>query len=697
MSKIFQILIFFYLLEVAVPQVSILFEISNNVEPLKIINTKNPKIINHPALDSLLQNFGSYILEPWLKSANHNDVWNNISLNRIYRLKLKDLSRNNIKIVKSSLNNIPIIKSIQIEPNVKLFHSPSDTYYQQGQQCGLTFIESEKAWDIWFNNDEIPSNKNVLLASVDSGVDYTHPDLEHNIWINPGEIPSHLFPYIDKDEDQFISTEEIYDFITDSNQDGLINLKDVVHENSILLNDTDDDGNGFTDDLIGWDSSGFVSETSNVAKPDNNPFPDATGGNWSHGTHVAGILGATSDNNIGIASVAFDVKIIPVKGARLNEDNNDFTLTDTYDGMLYAAKAGYYADTFTIINCSWGSVIDNINTQNSFQSAVINVIHNIYGSIIVAAAGNGEMDENGEWTGDETYSPFFPASFDNVISVSPIDCNGNWNNWATYHPSIDIAAPGENIISTVNNGGYESWSGSSMASPMVASAFGLLKIFYPFKSNVELSEILLNSVDNTLYSSQINENYENCNGNTGNNCLGKGYLNIFNTLPEDMIFYGCNDSNACNYSLSENQNCVNNVESCINDGSCLYNDCDGVCGGTGKEDICGQCNGNGPDFECIDGSIKCLATGCEYIKPSSNYPNPFSDETSIKIFLNENDFGTLEIFNILGKEIDIKYWSGKSGEVIITWNSKHFPVGIYLYKLSYNSGLSVFGKITKSN
>ena len=697
MSKILKILILLILFNNVIPQTSILFEISNNAEPLEISYNNYPQIINHPQLDSLLKISGNFIIEPWLKSANHTDVWNNIYLDRIYRVTFNNLSRNNIEVLKSTLKKIPLIKSIQIDPTVKLFYTPSDTYFEQNQQCGLTFIESDKAWDIWFNNDAIPSSNTVLLASVDSGVDYTHPDLEHNIWINSGEIPNHLLRYIDTDGNQFISTEEIFEFSTDFNQDGVINLKDVIDENSILLNNTDDDGNGFIDDIIGWDASGFVSEASGNANPDNDPFPDASGSSWSHGTHVAGILGATSDNNIGIASVAFDAKIIPVKGARYNEDENSFTLSDTYDGMLYAAKAGYYADTFTIINCSWGSMIENINTQNSFQNAVINVIHDNYGAIIVAAAGNGEMDEEGEWTGDEIYSQFFPASFDNVISVSPIDCNGIWNNWATYHPTIDIAAPGEHIVSTVINGGYESWSGSSMASPMVASSLGLLKIFYPLKSNEELSELLLESVDNTLYSPHLNENYENCNGNTGNNCLGEGYLNIFNTLPEDMIFYGCTDSNACNFNLIENQNCTNNFGDCIDDGSCLYNDCDGICGGTAQEDICGNCNGNGPEFECIDGSFKCLPTGCQWIKPSANYPNPFSDETSIKIFLNNNDFGTLEIFNILGVKIDSQSWSGETGEVIITWDSKNFPEGIYLYKLSFNSGLSVYGKMTKLN
>jgi hypothetical protein len=165
---------------------------------------------------------------------------------------------------------------------------------------------------------------------------------------------------------------------------------------------------------------------------------------------------------------------------------------------------------------------------------------------------------------------------------------------------------------------------------------------------------------------------------------------------------GCTDSIACNYDLNatigDNSCTFPESENVDCSGNCIVEvDCAGECGGLAEIDECGVCGGIGPEFKCIDGSIKCLATGCEYIKPSSNYPNPFSDETSIKILLNENDFGTLEIFNILGEKIDIEYWSGESGEVIITWNSHHIPVGIYLYKLSYNSGLSVYGKMTKSN
>ena len=91
--------------------------------------------------------------------------------------------------------------------------------------------------------------------------------------------------------------------------------------------------------------------------PDNNPTPKlgvSTGGTWAHGTHVAGLLNATTDNNLGISSVAFNCRIMSVKTS-VEEDNPEVLITDGYDGILYAAKAGYYAGSPTIINCSWGS------------------------------------------------------------------------------------------------------------------------------------------------------------------------------------------------------------------------------------------------------------------------------------------------------------------------------------------------------
>ena len=101
-----------------------------------------------------------------------------------------------------------------------------------------------------------------------------------------------------------------------------INLKDAVAIGSPLLDGIDTEQNEFIDDIIGWDASGSTSIDAVTSIPDNNPFPDHTSSDWSHGTHVAGILGATTNNSHGIASVAFDVKIMPIKGARLNDEDN---------------------------------------------------------------------------------------------------------------------------------------------------------------------------------------------------------------------------------------------------------------------------------------------------------------------------------------------------------------------------------------
>ncbi|MBT6870210.1 MAG: S8 family serine peptidase, partial [Candidatus Marinimicrobia bacterium] len=440
---------------------SILFCIDKNEPTLNISASDRINLTNNNELNQLLRQYDIYHIGKWLNSASENDIDGEINLNNIYRIKLDDLNRAFKNRIMNELRQLPNIHSVEEEPMIHSFYSPNDTYYVN-YQCSLQSIHANNAWDIWDIHGLHPSDKSVLLASVDTGVDYTHPDLVNNIWINQGEIPLNLFNPIDSNLDNFITSSELINYLDDYNADGEINLKDAVSIGSPLLDGIDTEQNEFIDDIIGWDASGSTSIDAVTSIPDNNTFPDPTSSDWSHETHVAGILGATTNNSQGIASVAFDVKIMPIKGARLNDEDNSSALYDTYDGMLYAAKAGFHAGTFTIINCSWGSSIGNSFTISNYQNSVINVINNTYGAIIVAAAGNGEWDEeNEEWTGEEEYAEFYPASFDNVISVSPLDCEGNWGGWGTYHPTVDISAPGEQIMSTIINGTYQAWSGSS--------------------------------------------------------------------------------------------------------------------------------------------------------------------------------------------------------------------------------------------
>ncbi len=673
---------------------SILFCINKNEPTLDISTSDRINLTNNNGLNQLLSQYDISHIGKWLNSASENDIDGEINLNNIYRIKLDDLNRAFKSNLMNDLRQLDNIHSVEDEPIIQSFYSPNDTYYESSSQCGLRTINADNAWDIWNIHGLHPSDKSVLLASVDTGVDYTHPDLVNNIWINQGEIPFGIFKMIDENIDDFITSIELINYLNDYNSDGFINLKDAVAAGSPLLDGIDSDQNGFIDDIIGWDASGNTSVDAVTSIPDNNPFPDDSSENWSHGTHVAGILGATTNNNKGIASIAFDVKIIPVKGARLNDEDNSSALYDTYDGMLYAAKAGFYAGTFTIINCSWGSALGNSFTISNFQNSVINVINNTYGAIITAAAGNGAQDEDGNWTSEEEYAEFYPASFENVISVSPLDCEGNWGGWGTYHPTVDIAAPGEQIMSTIINGSYQEWSGSSMASPMVASSLGLLKIFYPYLSNMELTTLLFDAADPSIYSIPSNSAYATCNGNDGNNCLGVGMLDISAALPDKLVFYGCTDESACNFDSISNLQCKNNLEDCIDDESCLTTDCLGECGGILIVDQCGDCGGNGPSIECSDNTFMCNPEACDEVKPTPNFPNPFETLTSITFYTKEADFGNFIVYNIQGKTISTNTWGkDEKGYYTIIWDGIEFSSGIYIYRVKSNEGIEIIGKM----
>ena len=224
---------------------------------------------------------------------------------------------------------------------------------------------------------------------------------------------------------------------------------------------------------MGWEVSGGTYG-------DNDPNPPG-GWGWSHGTHVAGLLSATTNNNTGIASTAFNCSILPVKCTADNEDNS--YISNGYEGIFYAAQAGYNAEGFVIINCSWGGLGSNI-----FEQANINTIHNNYNAVIVAASGNDFMD-----------SAHYPSSYDNVISITALGSNGAYNNWATYHESVDLGAPGEGIRSTTVSS-YQSWDGTSMASPVAASCAGLLKSYNMDWDNEKIETMILATADPIIYS-----------------------------------------------------------------------------------------------------------------------------------------------------------------------------------------------------
>ena len=462
---------------------SILFSIKKSSDFLSIDN--NFFRTNHKELNILFDKYEIIKVEPWLKSATDKDFDGDIYLNRIYRIKLSDRSKNRIINVMDDLSQIGDIQYVERENLHRIFYTPNDSQYNQ--QWFLPDINSNDAWDFWnINGGEVPGDKQVILASVDTGVNWAHPDLVGNIYQNLGE---------DADGD---GQTLIY-----SNGQWMLDPDDL---NGIDDDNWDNNASTYIDDLIGWDVSGS-------AYGDNDADPPHSGG-WSHGTHVAGLLSATSNNSTGIASTAFNCSILPVKCTGDNEDNG--YITNGYEGILYAAQAGYNAEGFVIINCSWGGLGSSI-----FEQASINNIHNNYNAVIFAASGNGSDTGWGE-----DYAAQYPCSYENVISITALGQNGTWNHWATYHESVDLGSPGEGIRSTTINN-YQSWDGTSMASPVAASCAGLLKSFNPTWDNDKIETMLLATADPGIYSTNPESYLENR--------LGRGKIDMLKAISTPLF------------------------------------------------------------------------------------------------------------------------------------------------------------------
>lgn len=201
----------------------------------------------------------------------------------------------------------------------------------------------------------------------------------------------------------------------------------------------------------------------NAAAPANNPYPN------DHGTHVAGIVGAAKDNGIGGHGINPNAKILPIDVFNGKEGTTDYFIAQ---GILYAIEQN--AD---VINMSLGGYGESPLVKEAVQKAIDK------GITVVAAAGNESTDEY-----------FFPASFEGVISVGSTNDRNKLSSYSNYGPSVDLVAPGEDIYSTVHDekkgSSFVKFSGTSMASPVVAGVASLLKSKYPDLKPYEIEAIL---------------------------------------------------------------------------------------------------------------------------------------------------------------------------------------------------------------
>jgi subtilisin family serine protease len=314
----------------------------------------------------------------------------------------------------------PGVEAAQPNYLYRLAATPNDPRYLSGEQYGLAKIGAPAAWDV------STGSTSVVVAVIDTGIKYTHEDLQANVWTNPGETPG---------------------------------------------NGIDDDANGYVDDIHGADTR----------NNDGDPADD-----HGHGTHVAGTIGAAGNNGLGVAGVNWNVRLM---GVKLFDAAGVATTANAVAALQYVTMMRGRGVNVRVSNSSWGGPPEAPDDDPALRAAFRAAGE--AGILNVVAAGNSGRDTDAQ--------PFFPASFavTNLVSVAASDGSDLRAPFSNYGAtSVDLAAPGVSILSTViNSGKYGTSSGTSMAAPHVAGAAALLAAHNPALSAASLKATLMNTVD----------------------------------------------------------------------------------------------------------------------------------------------------------------------------------------------------------
>ena len=278
------------------------------------------------------------------------------------------------------------------------------------QEGYLDTLGVGKAWNYIRSLGKHPGGSaDVVVAVIDTGVDYSHPDLQNNIWINSGEIPG---------------------------------------------NGIDDDGNGYVDDVYGW----------NFVGGNNDPMDDN-----GHGTHVAGIV-AMENNAVGGVGVAYNSKVMVLKAGN---SSGYFNNSDIAEAIQYA-----YMNGASVINMSFGGSMISLAVEEALQMAYTSCV-------LVAAAGNDGLCNQPGCPGHFNARASYPAALPYVIGVMSCDATGtvesgfsNFDHYPFNSVEYEIYAPGEGICSTWPGNRYATLNGTSMAAPAVSGIVALLRTVY---------------------------------------------------------------------------------------------------------------------------------------------------------------------------------------------------------------------------
>ena len=563
------------------------------------------------------------------------------------------------------------VEAIGVHPSLELI--PNDPYFASDQwnfKDGTdNDIDATDAWELE------TGDATVIVGDLDTGVQYNSRDLgglspytSGNVWINDAEY---------------------------NGTPGV-----------------DDDGNGYIDDWVGWDfvdgaAPCWPGEDCNT--PDNDPI-DFNG----HGTHVGGIMGAITNNNVMVAGLAGGWNASqndPANGVKVmacrigwSAPHPVYGYEVGYVRMDYAAEAIYYAVNkgVTAINCSWGS-----SNSGGLGAAVTYAVNN--GVVVVHAAGN-DGNSVADYLGTRT-------DVLNVAATDSSDVKASFSNYGTW---VDIAAPGVDILSTYSvhyNPNYVAWaSGTSQASPHVCAAAALLRSYVPDLTRQEVFDLIVNYADNI---DAQNPGYVGL--------LGGGRLNVFKSLDAaiapsvtviqpnggEVLYIGQHyditwdafdnvaiESTLVDYSVDSGLNWTRIATLVGNPGVFTWTvtgppsdqcrvrvtcyDMVGVSGSDNSDDdFCP------PYAPSADGSTP--SRGMKIVGPDDvpvttalyqNAPNPFNPQTRIPYALSENSHVRIDIFNVRGQRVATLVDEFQTaGHKTVQWNATNVASGVYFYRL----------------
>ena len=388
-------------------------------------------------IDQLNRNFGVYKMWPLFPGAEKRgepDMAGYYSISYAQGFELEQ--------VLSAYENLSSVDHVEPIGIHRVNFNPNDPYLST--QWAITKIDARQAWDITQGSATIP------LGIADTGVDWNHPDLDGNIWINSGD------PI-----------------------DGL-----------------DNDGNGKVDDYRGWDwvdgVAGWPGE--DVSTPDNNPMDF-----YGHGTHVAGIASAETNNGVGVAGLGFHCSIMCLRIGWQGLDGNGYVRMDFAASAIdYAADEGVRA-----INCSWGSSYDG-----GLAAAVTHATGATHGVVVVSAAGND----------DNQIAPYLCTRAD-VMAVAATNSGDYKASFSNYGPWVDVSAPGVSIRSTYFDNVYAYLDGTSMAAPHVTGLVGLIRSLVPGMTRIQVQNQIINTTEDI---DALNPSYAGL--------LGSGRINAYNAV-----------------------------------------------------------------------------------------------------------------------------------------------------------------------